>query len=263
MSFLSGLNTQNPNIQITDKLGSGGGFDVLTGLYTAQITAAYIYKLDGQAGRAEFEFKLKETGQKFSQGFNVTDEKGNHIYVDKEGAQKFVAGFLMVDSIAYLACKGASIGSLPTRDTVVAKRNYDTKQDEQLNVQELTDLIGKEVCLGILKQAGFKRVKNAQGAWEESKTETTVRSIIHTPFHSVKHFTYAEGRAAQAAGTTVESKFYDAWKAEWHDTQKVRDFTNGAYLNQAAQAATSMAAASPAAVSTPAPEVPQGDGIFN
>lgn len=262
MSFLAGLNTTAQDIKVEDKLGSGGNFEIPTGLYNAKITAAYLSKTNDGAVRAEFEFSL-DSGQKHSQGYTVVDKDGNHIITTEDGTRKFLAGFLKANSIAFLACKGTPISNIPTQDKTINVRNYETNQDEPKQVQQLTDMIGKEVCLGIIQQAQFKRVKGNDGKWTEDNTQTQVKSTIHTVFHSVKHFTYAEADAAIKNNTAPESKFYDAWKEEWHDTKRVQDFTKGAYLNKAAEGTKSMNNASPAAATPVAPVVAPGASVFD
>lgn len=248
MSFLAGLKTAvqsapNNTIEIKDTLG--GGFTVIdTGLYPVTITAAYLTQKD-KSVRAHFEFKL-EDNRKFNASYTVLNDQGQHIYTNDKGEAKYLSGFVPANAISYLALKGKNIFELATTKKTISQRNFKTNTDEPVEAEELTDLIGKEVTLGLIREAKFKRSEVSPGVWEEDTAAPQVRTVIHTVFHTGKLMTYAEAYNALRQQTTPEAKFIETWKEKWK-AGEVRDFTNGAYKNAENAANNSMANASPAA----------------
>lgn len=258
MSFLAGLNTQAHTdiAPAANSLGNGGSFTVETGLYDATIETAYAWKRPNGAIQMDFEFKL-DNGQKYPTNFIITNEHGEIVTHKDDGTKSYLKGFETANSIVFMALAGKELSALQGQAKTINKRNYDTKQDEPVNVEYYPDLIGKKVTLGLLQRAMFKRAQ-VNGKWEET-TETQVRTVVHSVFHPIKHFTFIEGRNAVVAGTPPSSDFYNQWKETWHDTKNVQDLTKGAYLNKTATASSAVAA--PAATAS-ATVVPEGGNIF-
>ena len=213
MNALSKLVTTDDIAGETDSVGGGG--PVPSGLYTSTITLAYLTTAKSEALGLVLHAKT-ESGQEIRQTVWMTSgkEKGGKNYYEKDGKKTYLPGFLMANSIALLTC-GKEIGELDTEEKVVKLYSYDAKAEVPTKVQVFTDLIGKEIILGVIKQTVDKNVKNDAGMYVASG-ETRDENELDKAFRASDRKTTAEIRAEG------EAVFIDTWAAKWTDNTRNR-----------------------------------------
>ena len=214
MNALSKLVTTDDIAGETDSVGGSGG-PVPSGLYTSTITLAYLITAKSEALGLVLHAKT-EAGQEIRQTVWMTSgkEKGGKNYYEKDGKKTYLPGFLMANSIALLTC-GKEIGELGTEEKVVKLYSYDAKAEVPTKVQVFTDLIGKEIILGVIKQTVNKNVKNDAGMYVASG-ETRDENELDKAFRASDRKTTAEIRAES------EAVFIDKWADKWTDVTRNR-----------------------------------------
>ena len=245
MSLLTQVKTGSDIKEEKDTLGSGRTL-LESGVYTAVLKLAYLTK--ATTGSVALNLVADINGAEYKETLYITNKAGENFYISKDAAKekRFLAGFLHADAIALLT-SGKSILELPTEKKIVKIYNFQAKADMPTEVEVLTDLVGKEVQLGILKTLEFKTVKQGEGDdvkyVETSETQQT--NSIEKVFHAAHGKTVAECRAQAASAT-----FIDEWKTAW--TAKLRDKTAGKTPNGGnTGSAGSPASGSAAPISTP------------
>lgn len=226
MSVLAALATDNSIEVEKDSIGSSGPLD--SGLYTATVAMAYVEQSKGGAMGLNLTLKT-DAGREVRQTLWMTSgrEKGQKNYYEKDGVKHYLPGFNLANSLCLLTV-AKEISQLETEKKVVKLYNFDTKSEVPTQVDCLTDLIGKEIIAGILRQTVDKNIKNAAGAYVPSG-ETRDENEIDKFFRARDKMTTAEIRAQ-----AEEPAFYAAWDAKW--TGNTRNKAKGAGANGTAGA---------------------------
>lgn len=195
----------------------GGGSYVLdSDLYKMEITLAYLSVAKSEAIAVNFHFKNEQGKELRSQQWisSGKEKGGNNYYVDKEGNKQFLPGFVHANGIARLTV-GKELADLEPEEKVVKLYSAEAKAEVPTKVQVLTELIGQEVGLGVIKQIVNKNVKNAEGNYVPS-ADTREENDIDKIFRAKDLMT-----AAEVLAGAEEATFADNWKAKW--TGQVRD----------------------------------------
>lgn len=234
MNALSNLSYDNNIQQEKDTLG-GGRTLLESGAVIATIKVAYLETSRNGALGLNLTFDIN--GAEYKETLWMTNREKQNFYKDsRSGEKRYLAGFLHADAIALLA-SGKSISEQPTEKKIVKVFNYEQKKELPTEVECLTELHGKQIQLGILKERSFKREKQTDGSYAET-ADTQESNVIDKIFHATHGKTVAECRAQ-----VEEAEFIHGWKAKW--TGEVRDRTQGKTPNggQTGQAGAPKAAA--------------------
>ena len=215
MSLLANLDYDS-NIE-NEKDVLGGGFKIFeSNIYKAMIKLAYEVKAVSGAVGVAFIFDID--GTEYRETFYVTNKKGQNFY-EKDGNRQYLAGFLHADAIALLAA-GKPLSKLVSEKKTIKLYNSTEKKELPAEVDMLTELLNKEIKLGITKNLVFKQEKNAEGEWEDTE-ETRNTNNVDKVFRAKDDKTTSEVRAQ-----TEHADFHAEWMKRWEG--QVRDRTNGA-----------------------------------
>lgn len=218
MSLLSGLTTDT---SIADEKDSvGGGFAPLdSGLYPCTVGLAYITKSDGGAMALNLVLTT-EGGKDIRQQLWMTSgtAKGGKNYYEKDGEKHYLPGFLHANALALLTL-GKEIGQLDTEKKVINLYSSAAKAEVPTPVDMITDLLGKEILVGLIKQIVDKNVKTDAGYVPSG--ETREENEIDKFFRASDRKTTAEIRAQ-----APEAVFADTWLKKWKDQVKDKSTKN-------------------------------------
>ena len=179
MSIFATLTTDS---SIANEKDSVGGSRVLeSGLYKAVVTLAYGSKSDGGAMGLVFRAKTDE-GQEINQTFWMTSgtAKGCKNYYEKDGQKNYLPGFVQANALALLTV-GKEISELDAETKVVNVWNKDAKAEVPTKVEMLTDMLGKEILIGLIKQTVDKTKKDDAGVYQptgETREENEVDKLF-------------------------------------------------------------------------------------
>jgi hypothetical protein len=197
MSLFKNLTVSNDIEQDKDTLGTSKFAPWESGAYPAVIDLAYVEESKGGAMGIKFVFKTQD-GKELDQTIYMTSgkEKGQlNYYVAKDGTKKYLPGFTLVNDICLLTV-GEEIKDLESETKVLSVYNYDAKKEVPTKKEVLTDLIGKDIILGVQKVIEDKY--NAPG---EVRTVNNISKV----FHATDMRTTNEIRSESTA------EFYPTW----------------------------------------------------
>lgn len=201
-----------------DRLGGFSPYD--SGIYTGKIKAFYA---GASAQGAQFVAIIAElAGKEYRETFYVTNKKGENFFLNKDDKTKKVPlpGFTIVDDIC-LITTGKPLSEQETEDKMISLYNFDTKKEEPKSVPMLTEVIGKEISLGILKILENKSKDDGTGNYVTTADTREVNNVDKV-FHPEMKLTVAEARNG-----AEEAKFWDAWdnknKGQTRDKREIKD----------------------------------------
>ena len=233
MSLLSGLTTSNDIAAEKDSVG--GGIVLDSNVYNFTVKLAYLQKAASDALSLVVHLTT-EDNKDVRQQFWMTSgkEKGcKNYFVDKNGDKQYLPGFNMANSLCLLTV-GKEISQMETETKVVNLYNSESKAEVPTNVEMLTELLGKQVLGGLIKQIVDKNVKDAAGNYVPSG-ETREENELD------KLFRERDGKTtAEILAQAPEAVFIETWKKKW--VGQVKNKTN----KQAGTAGAPKAGASPA-----------------
>jgi hypothetical protein len=219
MSILKNLKSDENISTAKDSVGGGGAID--SDSYKAVVSMAYLTESKGGAAGLVFSAKA-ENGREIRQTFWMTSgkDKGQKHYYEKDGEKHELPGFTAANSLCLLTT-GQEIGDLEPEKKVVSVYSYEAKAEVPTKVDVLTDLIGKEIVIGLLKQTVDKTTKNEATGKYDPTGETRDENEIDKFFHAETLKTVAELRAK-----ADEAAFHAIWVAKWKG--QVRNKAKGA-----------------------------------
>jgi len=190
-----------------------GGFSPLdSGIYTGKIKAAY--GGTSSQGATSVSLIVDVGGKEYRETLYVTNKKGQNFFLNKDDNTKKVPlpGFTVVDDIC-LITTGLPLSAQETDDKVINIYDFDAKKEVPTKVPMLTELLGKEIKLGIINQLENKSKK--EGDIYVTIPEERHVNIIDKVFHPELNLTVAEARNGQE-----DAKFHDAWAERNNGTVK-------------------------------------------
>jgi hypothetical protein len=151
MSLLANLK-RTANIEAATDYPMNARPKMSPGLHNMTIEMAYLGESSG--GSISVTLKLvAATGATLDTTLYITSvrEKGQkHYFIDKQtGAQKYLPSFTVVNDMARLTADQELFELEPEEKTVMVY-NYDLKKDVPTTKQVLTELIGKEITVGVV-----------------------------------------------------------------------------------------------------------------
>ncbi len=209
MSLLSSLATSNDIASEKDSVG--GGFVLDTNLYNFTVKLAYLQKADSEALSLVVHLTT-EDGKDVRQQFWMTSGKAKgckNFYVDKNGDKQYLPGFNMANSLCLLTV-GKEIAQLETETKVVNLYSSEARAEVPTNVEMLTELLGKQVFGGLIKQIVDKTKKNESTGEYEPTGETREENELD------KLFRERDGKTtAEILAQAPEAVFIETWKKKW------------------------------------------------
>ena len=208
MSLLSGLTTSNDIAAEKDSVG--GGFVLDSNVYNFTIKLAFLQKAASDALSLVVHLTT-EDGKDVRQQFWMTSgkEKGcKNYYVDKNGDKQYLPGFNMANSLCLLTV-GKEISQMETETKVVNVYSKEASAEVPTNVEMLTELLGKQVLGGLIKQVVDKTAKDAAGNYQPTG-ETREENELD------KLFRERDGKTtAEILAQAPEAVFIETWKKKW------------------------------------------------
>jgi hypothetical protein len=211
-----------------------GGFSVLdSNLYDFAVEVAYLDK--SEHGAMSFNIHgADKNGNRLRQTLWITNRNGENFYINKNGGKRYLPGFTHANNICLLTV-GKDLVDIEPEEKAIKLYDFETRQEIPIKKAVLTDLIGTEITLGMLKVVEDKNVKNADGVYVPSG-ETREVNEIDKVFRTRDGFTVTEIRAENE-----EPAFKEKWLAK--NVGTVRNKAKGATPGNAPAAAGSNQAA--------------------
>ena len=207
MSLLSTLASDDGIAQ--EKDSSGGNAPLESGLYNCKVNMAYLNKSAGGALGLVLNLQA-EGGREVRQTLWMTSgtAKGaTNFYTDKNGEKQYLPGFNHANGLCLLSV-GKEISQMDTETKVVKIYSPEAKAEVPTKVEVLTDLLGKEILVGLLKQTVDKTKKNDSGFYMPTG-ETRDENEIDKLFRAADRMTTAEIRAKAS-----EASFAMTWETK-------------------------------------------------
>ena len=214
MGLLANLKTDDTIADAKEDVTSGS-FILPSNLYDFTIELAYIGKSSGGAMSLNLHL-TGDNGTTIRQTVYVTsgDAKGNlNYYVDKKKVKQYLPGFNIGNSLCLLTA-GKEIGELDTEEKVVNLYDFDAGKELPTKVNAITDIMGKQVTLGVNKQTVDKNVKQDDGTYAASG-EIKEENEIDRVFRSTDGLTVTEIKAE-----SIEPAIKAKWLEKWLDVTK-------------------------------------------
>ena len=201
-----------------------GGFNVRdTNIYPATIKVAYAGQSAGGARNVTVVAMLPDG--EYSETVYVTNKKGENWFLNQNNKSKKVPlpGFTTIDDIC-LVCTGKSLSEQDSEEKVVKVYDYDERKELPKSVPVLTELTGKTLFLGIVKQTVDKNAKNDSTGEYEPTGETRDENVIEKVFHDPTKMTVVEAR-----NQATEAVFFNKWleKNKGQTRNKAKGNTGG------------------------------------
>lgn len=211
MTILSSLKTSSDVEKDTDSLG-GGYRPLESGLYDMTVKLAYLSTSKGGALALNTEFETTQ-GQTVRQQFWMTSgtaKGGRNYYEDKKtGKKRYLPGFTAANALALLTV-GVEIGEVETEEKVINLYNRELSKEAPTKVQMFTDLIGKPISAGILKQTVDRTTFNESTGAYDPTGETRDENEIDKFFRQRDGLTVAD-----IENGISDPDFRDAWIGKW------------------------------------------------
>ena len=223
MSLLKNLKSDESIANERDSVGGGGPLD--SDIYLATVKLAYLTKSEGGAiglvlnAQTEGKREIRQTLWMTS----GTAKGAKNYYEDKNGEKQYLPGFIIANSLALLTV-GKEISELDTEQKVVNVYSSQAKAEVPTKVDMLTELLGQEILIGLIKQTVDKPAKADATGTYKATGETRDENEIDKLFRARDSMTTTEIRA-QAS----EAAFHAIWKAKWQG--EVRNKAKGASGN--------------------------------
>lgn len=200
MSLFQNLKTDG----LEDSRDSLGGFAALdSDIYTGKIKVAYAQASNG--GAMGITMIAEFNGKEYRETCYVTNKKGENYFLNKNDSSKKVPlpGFTIIDDLCLIATE-KPLCEQDTEEKVVMIYDSEAKKELPKSVPVLVDLIGKDICVAIMKKTENKNTK----VGDEYVPTADTRDVnnIEKVFHPELHVTVVE-----AKNGIDSAKFYTAW----------------------------------------------------
>jgi hypothetical protein len=228
--------------QDEDVLPSGGGFVLDSGLYPMIVENAFLDQSKGGAMNINLWLKVKGGDKRiFRQTIYMTsgEAKGKKPYYVKDGVKYPLPGYTMADHISKITT-GLPVSQVTPEKKLVKLYDFDAKAEVPREVPVVTEMVGKEILVGMQKIRENKRV-NQNGEWvdgPEAREFNEISKVFHPDGYTVTE------KAAEAE----EAKFVQKWK-----DANPSDYVKDSFKALPGQAASAGATA-PASTAAAAPD---------
>jgi len=237
MSLLAGLTTAQDIKKEVDSVGTSGPLD--SGIYLGAVTMAYLEQSKGGAVAVVLSIKT-ESGREIRNNKlwvqSGTAKGSKNFYLDKDGKKNYLPGFTAANGLALLT-SGKELSELTPEDKTIKIYNFEAKADVPTKVAVLTELLDKEIYVGVIRQTVDKNVQDANGNYVPGG-ETRDENELDKFWRQRDKLTTAE----ILAGAT-EPAFFETWEAKWTGVTKMKAKGAAAGGAPAAKAASASAGA--------------------
>lgn len=240
MSILASLATDTSIAEEKDSLGGGGNSALDSAVYPMTVALAYLGKAD--SGAMSLNLLLKaEDGRELKQTLWMTSgtAKGGKNYYEKDGEKHYLPGFIHADALCLLTV-GKQIAAMDTEEKVINLWSSTARAEVPTKVQMITDLLGQEITVGVIKQTVDKTRKNEVTGAYEPTGETREENEIDKFFRTSDGKTTAEIRAQSEEATFIKS-----WAEKW--AGKTKNKAKGSAANNGTAGAPKSPFGAPAA----------------
>lgn len=209
MGLLSSATTSSDVEQSKDTLG--GGFKLLdSDIYLANIKSAYLTHT--KKGGINVNVELDIDGHNHTETFFVMNENNETFYTAKDGTKHHYAGYSHANDIALFAVQ-KELSALKDEPKVLELYNYEQKAKVPTKVPTLTELIGKQVKVAILKEIVNKKVQQGN-EWVASDETKEVNTLV-------KVFSPKDGRTSNEVLAKQENaEFVNKWLEKYKGVTK-------------------------------------------
>lgn len=197
-----------------DRLGGFSPFE--SDIYIGTIKVAYAGTSSG--GATSVSIIVDADGKEYRETFYVTNKKGENFFISQDKKKVPLPGFTVVDDICLIA-SGKPLANQETEEKVIKLYDFDARAEVPKSVPVLTDLVGQQVALGILKQLENKNKKNDSTGEYEPTEETREINVVDKVFHPEMQLTVAEARNGKE-----DPEFWGKWVEKNKGT--IRDKTD-------------------------------------
>lgn len=217
----------------TDTLG--GGFTLNTGLYAMRVDLAYEMESKGGATGVVVHYKPVDGGNTtLRETYWVTSGKAKgqkNYYTDKQGRKRLLPGMLMANQIAQITT-GKDLSELDTDEKVVKLYDFQAQKEVPTKVQAITEMIGKDIAIGIHKVRENRRIQDASGNWVNGPQDR-IFNEAHRVFYP-DGYTTTEKKAGASEPVFVK-KWTDRFDADYVDDryEPVADSPSGSDSSEA------------------------------
>lgn len=209
---MSALSSLKSDASIANEKDSVGGTTPLeSGLYPSSVSMAYLNKAASGALGLVISLKTAEN-KEVRQTFWMTAGQakgGNNYYTDKNGDRQYLPGFIQANSLCLLAA-GKEVSDMDTETKVIKLYSPEAKAEVPTKVEVLTDLLNKDLIVGLIKQIVDKTKKNEATGTYEATGETKEENEVDKFFRASDRMTTAEIRAQ-----AEEASFINTWESKW------------------------------------------------
>jgi len=209
MSLFGNLTTEGTEAT-EDRLG--GNFGAIdTDVYTGKIKMAYA----GQSAQGARSVTLILAGgnygdREYRETIYITNRKGENFYT-KDGKKHQLPGFIVMNHLCQVTV-GKELHEMTGEDKMVNIYDPEQKKEMPKSVPVLTELLGQEVSLAIVRSTENQTEK--QGDQYVPKADGSTRDVnnIDKVFHTATKMTVHEAQARQKpGGESVVAEFWDKW----------------------------------------------------
>lgn len=219
MSLLANLTTDDSIEDERDSVGGGGVLE--SGIYNATISLAYLSTVASGATGLVLQFKTEDDRVIRSTQWVVSGTaKGCKNYYERNGKKNYLPGFLIANSLAKLTT-GKEISELDTDEKVINVYNPEAKAEVPTKVPMITELLGKEITIGLIKQISDKSAKGDDGQYHPTG-ETREENEIDKFFNAESKLTTTEIKAGVSAPS-----FITTWDQKWSGVTRDRSTKTG------------------------------------
>jgi len=212
----------------SDRLGGGGVPE--SGIYDCAIDMAYAEESSGGA-MGIFLTLATATGQQIRKTVYVTSGRAKgqkNFYLDRQQQKQYLPGFLVANSLSQLTLK-KDFTELATEARTLMVYDFDAKKEVPKEKQVITELLGKQVKVGVIKQTVNKNVKNDVGEYVPT-ADTREEIEIDKFFHAANGCTVVELKAG-----LTEGGFLPQWEAKNNGVTRDRTVPVEGVMPMAAQ----------------------------
>jgi hypothetical protein len=223
MSLFGNLSTEGLE-KAGDRLG---GFSTLeSDIYPAKIKVAYAGK--SNTSNAMSVTVIYDMGaREYRETYWVTNGQGENFFLNKQDSTKKVPmpAFTHVNDLC-LVTTDQPLAAQPTEEKMVNIYDPELQREAPKAVQVLTQLTGKDVFVGVIRQLENKSVKNDSTGKYEPIADTREVNATDKIFHSPTKLTVSE-----ATNGATDPVFFNAWleknKGTTRDKRTIKDGAAG------------------------------------
>lgn len=186
-----------------DVLGAGALLE--SGAYDGTVKLAYVGKSTSSNAQS-VTVHIDVNGREFRETHWITSRNGENFYADKKDPSKKrpLPGFTMVDDLCLLTT-GLPLAEQPVEDKVVKLYDFEARKEVPQNVPVLTDVLGKPITVGLLRETVDRQAKDSAGTYVNTG-ETRDQNSADKFFHTESRRTVTEVREG-----LEEASFYPKW----------------------------------------------------